>query len=162
MREIYFWPFSSQPAANSAECGPLEKASAAGPQFVSGVIVKILSTEPLPGRKQIRVRRFRPRELSLLPLRSSPVWKCSEYGKRSKSNWNLFLCGELLVRFASKVTLKFDVKQNRKTELLTGSGVLWAQFWPFCRHAAVCAYLYQCPKWLVSCVMSEGTVLLSS
>uniref|UniRef100_A0A8C0I0D3 La ribonucleoprotein 7, transcriptional regulator n=1 Tax=Balaenoptera musculus TaxID=9771 RepID=A0A8C0I0D3_BALMU len=35
--------------------GPQEKVNAAGPQFVSGVIVKIISTEPLPGRKQVRV-----------------------------------------------------------------------------------------------------------
>nr|5KNW_A Chain A, La-related protein 7 [Homo sapiens] len=29
-------------------------SNATGPQFVSGVIVKIISTEPLPGRKQVR------------------------------------------------------------------------------------------------------------
>ncbi|CAD7684676.1 unnamed protein product [Nyctereutes procyonoides] len=39
---------------NSEECCPQEKVNAAGPQFVSGVIVKIISTEPLPGRKQVR------------------------------------------------------------------------------------------------------------
>lgn len=39
---------------NSEECGPQEKVNAAGPQFVSGVIVKIISTEPLPGRKQVK------------------------------------------------------------------------------------------------------------
>ncbi|XP_055290592.1 la-related protein 7 isoform X1 [Moschus berezovskii] len=39
---------------NSEECGPQEKVNAAGPQFLSGVIVKIISTEPLPGRKQVR------------------------------------------------------------------------------------------------------------
>ncbi|KAF6306482.1 La ribonucleoprotein 7, transcriptional regulator [Rhinolophus ferrumequinum] len=44
----------TETTANSAECCPPEKASTTGPQFVSGVIVKILSTEPLPGRKQIR------------------------------------------------------------------------------------------------------------
>uniref|UniRef100_A0A8C3WIJ0 La-related protein 7 n=1 Tax=Catagonus wagneri TaxID=51154 RepID=A0A8C3WIJ0_9CETA len=40
--------------ANGEECCPQEKVNATGPQFVSGVIVKILSTEPLPGRKQVR------------------------------------------------------------------------------------------------------------
>lgn len=40
--------------ANSEERGPQEKVHAPGPQFVSGVIVKILSTGPLPGRKLIR------------------------------------------------------------------------------------------------------------
>ncbi|XP_036857062.2 la-related protein 7 isoform X2 [Manis javanica] len=40
--------------ANSEECCPQEKVNTAGPQFVSGVIVKIISTEPLPGRKQVR------------------------------------------------------------------------------------------------------------
>ncbi|KAM8906140.1 la-related protein 7 isoform 2-T2 [Lycaon pictus] len=39
---------------NSEECCSQEKVNAAGPQFVSGVIVKIISTEPLPGRKQVR------------------------------------------------------------------------------------------------------------
>ncbi|XP_062963852.1 la-related protein 7 isoform X1 [Cynocephalus volans] len=40
--------------ANSEECRPEEKVNSTGPQFVSGVIVKIISTEPLPGRKQVR------------------------------------------------------------------------------------------------------------
>ncbi|EHH26133.1 hypothetical protein EGK_16029, partial [Macaca mulatta] len=40
--------------ANSEECPTQEKVNATGPQFVSGVIVKIISTEPLPGRKQVR------------------------------------------------------------------------------------------------------------
>ncbi|XP_058149923.1 la-related protein 7 isoform X2 [Dasypus novemcinctus] len=39
---------------NNEECDPQEKVNAMGPQFVSGVIVKIVSTEPLPGRKQVR------------------------------------------------------------------------------------------------------------
>lgn len=39
--------------ANSEESVP-QKISTAGPQFVSGVIVKIVSTEPLPGRKLIK------------------------------------------------------------------------------------------------------------
>ncbi|XP_016056205.1 PREDICTED: la-related protein 7 isoform X1 [Miniopterus natalensis] len=39
---------------NSEECRPQEKVQAAGPQFVSGVIVKIVSSEPLPGRKLVR------------------------------------------------------------------------------------------------------------
>ncbi|XP_076998631.1 la-related protein 7 isoform X1 [Tamandua tetradactyla] len=45
--------------ANNDECGPQEKVNAMGPQFVSGVIVKIVSTEPLPGRKQVRVMLLR-------------------------------------------------------------------------------------------------------
>ncbi|XP_027791285.1 la-related protein 7 [Marmota flaviventris] len=40
--------------AHSQENHPQEKVNAPGPQFVSGVIVKIISTEPLPGRKQVR------------------------------------------------------------------------------------------------------------
>ncbi|NXP16657.1 LARP7 protein, partial [Scytalopus superciliaris] len=38
----------------SENCAPPAKANTMGPQFVSGVIVKIISTEPLPGRKQIK------------------------------------------------------------------------------------------------------------
>uniref|UniRef100_A0A8C2V0D9 La-related protein 7 n=1 Tax=Chinchilla lanigera TaxID=34839 RepID=A0A8C2V0D9_CHILA len=40
--------------ARGPECHPQEKVSPPGPQFVSGVIVKISSPEPLPGRKQVR------------------------------------------------------------------------------------------------------------
>uniref|UniRef100_A0A8C4L7U8 La-related protein 7 n=1 Tax=Equus asinus TaxID=9793 RepID=A0A8C4L7U8_EQUAS len=40
-------------ADSEAPC-PQEKVPATGPQFVSGVIVKIVSTEPLPGRKQVK------------------------------------------------------------------------------------------------------------
>ncbi|CAO2600007.1 La-related protein 7 [Lemmus lemmus] len=41
-------------AVSHPECCSQEKANAQGPQFVNGVIVKIMSTEPLPGRKQVR------------------------------------------------------------------------------------------------------------
>lgn len=40
--------------ANREEPGAPEKVPATGPQFVSGVIVKIVSSEPIPGRKQVR------------------------------------------------------------------------------------------------------------
>uniref|UniRef100_A0A2K5CJ06 Uncharacterized protein n=1 Tax=Aotus nancymaae TaxID=37293 RepID=A0A2K5CJ06_AOTNA len=39
--------------ASSEECRTQEKVNVSGPRFVSGVIVKIISTEPLPGRKQV-------------------------------------------------------------------------------------------------------------
>ncbi|KAM9263597.1 la-related protein 7 isoform 1-T2 [Cariama cristata] len=40
--------------ATSEDSAPPAKSNTMGPQFVSGVIVKIISTEPLPGRKQIK------------------------------------------------------------------------------------------------------------
>ncbi|XP_044536421.1 la-related protein 7 [Gracilinanus agilis] len=40
--------------ANSEDCQPPEKVNTMGPQFVSGVIVKIISTDPLPSRKHLR------------------------------------------------------------------------------------------------------------
>ncbi|XP_043828988.1 la-related protein 7 [Dromiciops gliroides] len=40
--------------ANSEDSQPPEKINTMGPQFVSGVIVKIISTEPLPSRKHLR------------------------------------------------------------------------------------------------------------
>ncbi|KFO27965.1 La-related protein 7 [Fukomys damarensis] len=40
--------------ANGPECRPQEKVNPPGPQFMSGVTVKITSPEPLPGRKQVR------------------------------------------------------------------------------------------------------------
>ncbi|XP_036885342.1 la-related protein 7 isoform X1 [Sturnira hondurensis] len=42
----------NEKSANEECCSP--KVPASGPQFVSGVIVKIMSPEPLPGRKQVR------------------------------------------------------------------------------------------------------------
>ncbi|PNI53614.1 LARP7 isoform 8, partial [Pan troglodytes] len=44
----------NEKTANREECRTQEKVNATGPQFLSGVIVKIISTEPLPGRKQVR------------------------------------------------------------------------------------------------------------
>ncbi|XP_026703693.1 la-related protein 7 [Athene cunicularia] len=40
--------------STSKDSAPPAKANTMRPQFVSGVIVKIISTEPLPGRKQIK------------------------------------------------------------------------------------------------------------
>ncbi|NWW76541.1 LARP7 protein, partial [Climacteris rufus] len=45
---------SENDKTTSENCAPPAKANTMGPQFVSGVIVKIISTEPLPGRKQIK------------------------------------------------------------------------------------------------------------
>ncbi|XP_010149256.1 PREDICTED: la-related protein 7 [Eurypyga helias] len=47
-------PQSENDKSTSADSAPPAKANTMGPQFVSGVIVKIISTEPLPGRKQIK------------------------------------------------------------------------------------------------------------
>ncbi|NXJ27242.1 LARP7 protein, partial [Dicrurus megarhynchus] len=45
---------SENDKTTSEDCAPPAKTNTMGPQFVSGVIVKIISTEPLPGRKQIK------------------------------------------------------------------------------------------------------------
>ncbi|NXT81366.1 LARP7 protein, partial [Zapornia atra] len=47
-------PQSENDKSAGADPAPPAKANTMGPQFVSGVIVKIISTEPLPGRKQIK------------------------------------------------------------------------------------------------------------
>uniref|UniRef100_A0A8B9P9L1 La-related protein 7 n=1 Tax=Apteryx owenii TaxID=8824 RepID=A0A8B9P9L1_APTOW len=47
-------PQTKNGKSTSEDCAPPAKANTMGPQFVSGVIVKIISTEPLPGRKQIK------------------------------------------------------------------------------------------------------------
>ncbi|NXV78499.1 LARP7 protein, partial [Atlantisia rogersi] len=47
-------PPSENDKSAGADPAPPAKANTMGPQFVSGVIVKIISTEPLPGRKQIK------------------------------------------------------------------------------------------------------------
>ncbi|KFO90436.1 La-related protein 7, partial [Buceros rhinoceros silvestris] len=47
-------PHSENDKSTGLGSAPPAKANTMGPQFVSGVIVKIISTEPLPGRKQIK------------------------------------------------------------------------------------------------------------
>ncbi|NXP50750.1 LARP7 protein, partial [Heliornis fulica] len=47
-------PHSENDKSIGEDSAPPVKANTMGPQFVSGVIVKIISTEPLPGRKQIK------------------------------------------------------------------------------------------------------------
>ncbi|NXT53271.1 LARP7 protein, partial [Pluvianellus socialis] len=47
-------PHSENDKSTSEDSAPPAKANTMGPRFVSGVIVKIISTEPLPGRKQIK------------------------------------------------------------------------------------------------------------
>ncbi|KFP60478.1 La-related protein 7 [Cariama cristata] len=47
-------PQSENDKPTSEDSAPPAKSNTMGPQFVSGVIVKIISTEPLPGRKQIK------------------------------------------------------------------------------------------------------------
>ncbi|NXX79578.1 LARP7 protein, partial [Urocolius indicus] len=47
-------PQSENDKSTSEDYTPAAKVDTMRPQFVSGVIVKIISTEPLPGRKQIK------------------------------------------------------------------------------------------------------------
>ncbi|KFR17002.1 La-related protein 7, partial [Opisthocomus hoazin] len=47
-------PQSENDKSTSEDSATPAKANTVGPQFLSGVIVKIISTEPLPGRKQIK------------------------------------------------------------------------------------------------------------
>ncbi|NXD86388.1 LARP7 protein, partial [Halcyon senegalensis] len=47
-------PQSENDKSTSEDSALPAKANTMGPRFVSGVIVKIISTEPLPGRKQIK------------------------------------------------------------------------------------------------------------
>ncbi|NWR68799.1 LARP7 protein, partial [Centropus unirufus] len=47
-------PPSERDKSAREDSAPPAKANTMGPQFVSGIIVKIISTEPLPGRKQIK------------------------------------------------------------------------------------------------------------
>nr|XP_045016494.1 la-related protein 7-like [Jaculus jaculus] len=44
----------TEKAAHNQECSPQDKVNVSGPQFMNGVIVKIISAELQPGRKQVR------------------------------------------------------------------------------------------------------------
>ncbi|XP_009077991.1 PREDICTED: la-related protein 7 [Acanthisitta chloris] len=124
------------------DCAPPAKANTMGPQFVSGVIVKIISTEPLPGRKQIKDAlavlaevayvdmlegdtechvRFKTPEAAQLVMRSYKEIQI-------KNNWKFeILTGDNEQRYWQKILVDRQAKLNQPREKKRGTEKLIAK-----------------------------------
>ncbi|XP_059122197.1 la-related protein 7 isoform X2 [Peromyscus eremicus] len=118
------------------ECCTQEKASAQGPQFVNGVIVKITSTEPLPGRKQVRDILATISEVVYVDLLEGDTecharFKAPEDAQavmnaqteiRKKHSWNLeVLSGDHEQRYWQKILVDRQAKLNQPREKKRGT-----------------------------------------
>ncbi|XP_029797703.1 la-related protein 7 isoform X1 [Suricata suricatta] len=121
---------------NSEECCPQEKANATGPQFVNGVIVKIVSTEPLPGRKQVRDTLAAISEVVYVDLLDGDTecharFKTPEDAQaiinahmeiKKKHYWNLeILSGDHEQRYWQKILVDRQAKLNQPREKKRGT-----------------------------------------
>ncbi|XP_016048634.1 la-related protein 7 [Erinaceus europaeus] len=121
---------------NSEECGPQEKANATGPQFVSGVIVKIISTEPLPGRKLVRDTLAAVSEVVYVDLLEGDTecharFKTPEDAQtvinahpeiKKKHSWKLeILSGDHEQRYWQKILVDRQAKLNQPREKKRGT-----------------------------------------
>lgn len=122
--------------ANSQECCPPEKAIAQGPQFVNGVIVKIISAEPLPGRKQVRDTLATISEVVYVDLLEGDTecharFKTPEDAQavmnvqtelKKKHCWNLeLLSGDHEQRYWQKILVDRQAKLNQPREKKRGT-----------------------------------------
>lgn len=96
---------------NDGETHPSAKVNTLGPQFVSGVIVKITSTEPLLGRKQIKDALM---ESSVEVLYVDMIDGDTEGHARFKTPED--------AQTVMKAHREIQSKYNWKLELLTGDG----------------------------------------
>lgn len=121
---------------NHPECCTQEKVNAQGPQFVNGVIVKIMSTEPLPGRKQVRDILATISEVVYVDLLEGDT-ECHARFKtpddaqavmnaqteiRKKHCWNLeVLSGDHEQRYWQKILVDRQAKLNQPREKKRGT-----------------------------------------
>ncbi|XP_029452154.1 la-related protein 7 isoform X2 [Rhinatrema bivittatum] len=113
-----------------------EKALTMGPQFISGVIVKIMSTEPLPGRKHIKDALSEISEVVYVDILEGDT-ECHVRFKTpddaqlvlkahdeilSKNNWKLtILSGDHEQRYWQKILVDRQAKLNRPREKKRGT-----------------------------------------
>ncbi|KAM9237807.1 la-related protein 7 isoform 2-T2 [Dugong dugon] len=120
---------------NSEECRPQE-VNAMGPQFVSGVIVKIISAEPLPGRKQVRDTLAAISEVVYVDLLEGDTechvrFKTPENAQavinayteiKKKHSWKLeVLSGDHEQRYWQKILVDRQAKLNQPREKKRGT-----------------------------------------
>ncbi|KAL1772531.1 la-related protein 7 isoform X1 [Sigmodon hispidus] len=113
-----------------------DKLNAQGPQFVNGVIVKITSTEPLPGRKQVKDILATVSEVVYVDLLEGDTecharFKTPEDAQavmnaqteiRKKHCWNLeILSGDHEQRYWQKILVDRQAKLNQPREKRRGT-----------------------------------------
>nr|XP_048312850.1 la-related protein 7 [Myodes glareolus] len=121
---------------NCPECCPQEKVNAQGPQFVTGVIVKITSKEPLPGRKHVRDVLATISEVVYVDLLEGDTecharFKTPEDAQavmnaqteiKKKNCWNLeVLSGDHEQRYWQKILVDRQAKLNQPREKKRGT-----------------------------------------
>ncbi|XP_074849518.1 la-related protein 7 [Carettochelys insculpta] len=135
-------PQTKNVKSTNEDSGTPEKANTMGPQFVSGVIVKIISTEPLPGRKHIKdtlamvadvayvdmlegdtechVRLKTPEDAQIVMKTHKEV--------QIKNNWKLeVLSGDHEQRYWQKILVDRQAKLNQPREKKRGTEKLIAK-----------------------------------
>lgn len=128
--------------STSEDGAPPVKANTMGPQFVSGVIVKIISTEPLPGRKQIKDALAMLADVAYVdmlegdtechvrfntPEDAQTVMK-SHKDLQIKNNWKYeILTGDNEQRYWQKILVDRQAKLNQPREKKRGTEKLIAK-----------------------------------
>ncbi|NXW54029.1 LARP7 protein, partial [Eurystomus gularis] len=127
---------SENDKSTGEDSAPPARANTMGPRFVSGVIVKIISTEPLPGRKQIKnalavladvayvdtlegdtechVRFNTPEDAQVVVKSYKEI--------QTKNNWKLeVLAGDHEQRYWQKILVDRQAKLNQPREKKRGT-----------------------------------------
>ncbi|XP_056345874.1 la-related protein 7 isoform X1 [Oenanthe melanoleuca] len=133
---------SENDKTTSEDCAPPAKANTMGPQFVSGVIVKIISTEPLPGRKQIKDALAVLAEVAYVDMLEGDTechvrFKTPEDAQtvmksykeiQIKNNWKFeVLTGDNEQRYWQKILVDRQAKLNQPREKKRGTEKLIAK-----------------------------------
>uniref|UniRef100_A0A0K8RUZ4 La-related protein 7 n=1 Tax=Crotalus horridus TaxID=35024 RepID=A0A0K8RUZ4_CROHD len=121
---------------------PVEKIHPMGPQFESGVIVKILSIDPLPGRKHIKDMLITLADVAYVDLLEGDT-EChvrlktpgeaqilinSHKDLQTKNNWKLeILTGDHEQRYWQKILVDRQAKLNQPREKKRGTEKLIAK-----------------------------------
>lgn len=128
--------------ATNEDSAPPEKANTMGPQFVSGVIVKIISTEPLPGRKHIKDALAMIADVAYVDMLEGDTechvrFKTPEDAQvvmkahkeiQIKNNWKLeVLTGDHEQRYWQKILVDRQAKLNQPREKKRGTEKLIAK-----------------------------------
>ncbi|XP_013917795.1 PREDICTED: la-related protein 7 isoform X2 [Thamnophis sirtalis] len=124
------------------DLAPAEKIHSMGPQFESGVIVKILDTDPLPGRKHIKDMLATLADVAYVDLLEGDT-EChvrvktpgdaqllinSHKDLQTKNNWKLeILTGDHEQRYWQKILVDRQAKLNQPREKKRGTEKLIAK-----------------------------------
>ncbi|XP_043401280.1 la-related protein 7 isoform X4 [Chelonia mydas] len=135
-------PQTKNVKSTSEDSGPPEKANTMGPQFVNGVIVKIISTEPLPGRKHIKDALAMIADVAYVDMLEGDTechvrFKTPEDAQvvvkahkeiQIKNNWKLeVLTGDHEQRYWQKILVDRQAKLNQPREKKRGTEKLIAK-----------------------------------